>query len=104
MRTLYSLAAVVGLASAAIAPSAKAADWSVGVQVGLPRPVVAVPPAYYVPPRYYVPRPVYAPVYDPPGYYGPPVRYYRPPVAVYEHEYWGHYGWRHHHDHDRDGY
>jgi hypothetical protein len=100
MRALYSVVAVVGLgvASAAFAPSAKAGDWSVGVQVGLPGLVVASPPPdYYVPPpRYYAPRPVYEP-----GYYAPP-RYYRPPVVVYEGRYCHDRGWHHYRHHDRD--
>ncbi len=98
MRVVYSFAAVVGLAvaSAALAPNAKAADWSVGVEVGLPGALVVSPaPVYVAPPRYYAPRPVYVP-----GYYAPP-RYYRAPVVVYEGEHCRHRGWHHHHwDHD----
>ncbi len=105
MRAMYSLAAVtgVGLAVAAFAPDAKAGDWSVGIQIGIPGVVVASPPTeYYVPPpRYYVPRPEYVP-----GYYEPPpVRYYRAPVLVYggEHgEHWRHHGWHHRHHDDDD--
>ena len=98
MRALYSLFAVVGLgvASAALAPSAHAGDWSVGIGIAVPGVVVAPEPVYVPPPRYYAPRPVYVPgYYDPDyyagGYYAPP-RYYRPPVVVYGHEYY--------HDHD----
>jgi hypothetical protein len=107
MRALYSLVAVVGLgvASAALAPSAHAGDWSVGISFGVPGVVVG-PPAYIPPPRYYAPRPVYVPGYYAPDYYGPsyygPPRYYRAPVVVYGHEYRDH-GWYHHHYH-HDGY
>jgi hypothetical protein len=107
MRTLYSFGAVVGLgvAAAMLAPSARAADWSVGVGVSVPGVVVVAPPPAYVvaPPPYYVP-PVYAP-----GYYYPPVRYYQPPVvAGYWHrgywdhdgDYWRHREWRYHHRYD----
>ncbi len=96
MRTLYSMVAVVGLgvASATLAPNAKAADWSIGVGIGLPGVVVVSPPPEYVPPpRYYAPAPVYVP-----GYYGPP-RYYRPPVVIDEDGYYRHREWHHHHHH-----
>jgi len=99
MRTLYSFGAVVGLglAAAAVAPSAHAADWSVDVGIGLPGVVVVSPPPVYVPPppRYYVP-PAYVP-----GYYAPP-RYYRPPVYIYEDGYDRHRGWHRHHHHEDD--
>src|SRR5262245_16548596 len=104
MRALHSLVAVVGLgvASAALAPSAQAHDWSVSVGIGWPGVVVvSPPPAYVPPPRYYAPRPVYVPGYYESGYYAPPPpRYYRAPVVVYGHEYCRERGWRHHHHGD----
>src|SRR5690349_20644607 len=103
MRALYSLVAVVGLsvASAALAPSAQAHDWSVSVGIGLPGVVIASPPLAYVPPpRYYAPRPVYVPGYSESGYYVPPPRYYRAPVVVYGREYCRERGWHHHHHDD----
>ncbi len=104
MRTLYSLGAVVGLglAAAALAPSAHAADWSVAVGIGLPGVVVVSPPPAYVspPPAYYVPR-AYVP-----GYYPPP-RYYQPPTVIgYWHrgdgDYYRHREWHRHYRHDDD--
>ncbi len=104
MRTLYSFGAVVGLglAAAALAPSAHAADWSVAVGIGLPPGVVVVspPPAYVAPPpAYYVPPP------DAPGYYPPP-RYYQPPTVIgywdRDGDYYRHREWHHHHHHHDD--
>ena len=97
MRTLYSMVAVVGLgvASATLASNAKAADWSVGVGVGVPGVVVSTP-VYAPPPRYYEPAPVYVP-----GYYARP-RYYRPPVVIEHGYYHDREWWHHHHHHDRD--
>ncbi len=108
MRTLYSFGAVIGLglAAAALAPAAQAADWSVGVSIGVPGVVVVSPPPAYVPPppAYYVP-PSYTPGYYTPGYYPPP-RYYRPPVVVgywdRDGDYWRHREWWHHHHHHHD--
>jgi hypothetical protein len=105
MRTLYSLSALVGLgvAAAALAPSAHAADWSIGIGLGVPGVVVVSPPPAYVvapPPRYYVP-PSYVP-----GYYPPPPGYYQPPTAIgywdRDGDYWRHREWRHHHHHHDD--
>jgi hypothetical protein len=101
MRTLYSMVAVVGLgvASATLASNAKAADWSVGVGVGVPGVVVSAAPVYVPPPRYYEPAPVYAP-----GYYYARPRYYRPPVVIDGDDYYRHreWEWRHHHHHHHD--
>jgi hypothetical protein len=101
MRTAYSFAAVVGLGvgAAGLATNAQAADWSIGVGIGLPGVVVAAPPPAYVvapPPAYYV-RPGYREVYY------PPVRYYHPP-GYWERrdEYWRHREWEHHHHHHYD--
>ncbi|HEY6922625.1 MAG TPA: hypothetical protein VI653_04090 [Steroidobacteraceae bacterium] len=104
MRTLYSFGAVVGLglAAAALAPSAYAADWSVAVGIGVPGVVVVSPPPAYVapPPTYYVPPP------EAPGYYYPPPRYYRPPTVIgywdRDRDYYRHREWHHHHHHYHD--
>jgi hypothetical protein len=101
MRTVYSFAAVVGLSvgAAGLATNAQAADWSVGVAIGLPGVVVVSPPPAYVvapPPTYYAP-PAYREVYY------PPVRYYHPPGYWERDEYWRHREWEHrHHHHDDD--
>ena len=105
MRTLNSFGIVVGLglAAAALAPSAHAADWSVAVGIGLPGVVVVSPPPAYVrpPPGYYVP-PGYVPgYYPPPGYYQPPtvIGYRDRDGDYYRHREWHHH-YHHHHDDD----
>jgi hypothetical protein len=92
----------LGLAAAVLAPGAHAADWSVGVGIGLPGVVVVSPPPAYGPPPtgYYVP-PAYVPgYYPPPGYYQPPrvIGYWDHDGDYYRHREWH----RHHHHHDDD--
>ena len=104
MKTLPALAATIGLGLAALAPTAQAADWSIGIGIGLPGVVVvpaapAYPPPQYVPayPPGYAPPPPYYVAY-PPGYYRPayPPGYSGPPP------YYGRHGWHHHHHDDDD--
>ena len=104
MRSLISFGAVVGLgvAAAALAPSAQAADWAVSIGVGVPGVIVASPPPSYVvapPPRYYVP-PAYVPGY----YYQPPVvrGYWERDRWDHDGDYWRHREWWHHHHHHYD--
>jgi hypothetical protein len=107
MKLIPALAMTVGLGLAAGAPAAQAADWSVGISIGVPGVVVAPPPVYVAPPGYYAPEapPVYV---LPPGYYGP---YVPPPGYVvapgyardYDRDYYRHPGWyRRHHEDDDD--
>jgi hypothetical protein len=60
----------LGLGALAAGPAAQAADWDVGIAIGIPG-IVAGPPVYYAPPPppvVVVPEPAYVP--------GPPYYYY----------------------------
>jgi hypothetical protein len=104
MRALACLSALICLG--ALAPAARAGDWSLQIGIGVPGVVYAAPgPVYASPPVYYSPPP--AVYYRPPyyGYYHPryyPPAYYRAPVV-------GYYGYADHHrryherGHDDDG-
>lgn len=100
-RSIYSMAAVAGVALALLTGAGAAqarndVNWSIGV--GVPGVVIGANSGYYAPAAtYYAPPPpvYYAP--PRPVYYAPPA-YYAPPPAVY----YGGQGYRgHRHDRNR---
>jgi hypothetical protein len=105
MKLISALGTAAALGLVAAAPTAQAADWSIGIGIVVPGVTVVAPAPVYVPPppRYYVPRipPVYV---VSPGYYGPyiPAPVYIPPPDC-DHDHRWHRGWhRRHHDDDDD--
>jgi hypothetical protein len=72
MKLIPTLGTALGLGLAVAAPAANAADWSIGIGIGVPGAIVVAPDPVYVapPPRYYVPRVPPGYVVSP-GYYGP---------------------------------
>jgi len=74
MRThFFKIAGLTMLLGVLIAPSAHAAQVHIGVQIGVPAPVIVAPAPVIVAPRpvYVAPRPVY--VAPPPAYVAPVV-------------------------------
>ena len=100
MKLIPALGTALGLGLAVAAPAANAADWSIGIGIGVPGAIVVEPAPVYVapPPRYYVPRVPPGYVVSP-GYYGPygPAPVYIPPQGWDRDGDWHHWH-RHHHD------
>jgi len=103
------LALIAGAAALATVP-AHASDvrWSVGINLPVPRLIVAEPVPVYAPAPVYAPEPVYYQrerVYEPaPVYYQRQPVYVRPAPVVYPRYYypgWHHEHREHEHEHDR---